>query len=101
MDVPTIVTTSALPIGCTEAPLAPPTTVPAMEALPLTPPPEGAADVGVDGERGDFESALLHAVAETASTIVINAKNLRMLILHHVEFTGRVAIDDAIQPHFT
>jgi len=67
----------------------------------LTPPPECAADVGVDGERGDFESAFLHAVAETASTIVINAKNLRMLILHHVEFTGRVAIDDAIQPHFT
>ena len=79
-------TTSPLPIGWTEAPLAPPTIVPAMEALPL-PPPEGATDVGVDGETGDFESALLHPVAETASTIAINAKNLRMLILHHGEFT--------------
>jgi hypothetical protein len=54
-----------------------------MEALP---PPEGEADVVVDGERGDLESALLHAVAETASTI-INAKNLRILILHTVQFT--------------
>jgi hypothetical protein len=71
-----------------------------MEALPLAPPPDGAADVGGDAERGDFESALLHAVTETASTIVINGKNLRTVILHTVAFTQSVAIDDGIQPHF-
>jgi len=85
MDVPTIVTSSPLPAGCTEAPLVPPTTVPAMAALPPTPPDPAA--VGVDGERGNLELSLLHAVAETASTIAINAKNLRILILHTVQLT--------------